>query len=143
MRCCFLPHSETVLDFFQGGGNCNIDEDTLMSLLNTACEREPTVPSSFLAVKFNNVEAEQSKSQEISPPQLAVRSSDHLRSLPCQVKVKEPTFIFAKVYLFWMVCGAGCPLQMRNEPLLSREHLIFPYNFILRIQSTVKRRNVQ
>ncbi|KFP45967.1 hypothetical protein N323_02547, partial [Cathartes aura] len=72
-----------------GGGNCSIDEDTLMSLLNTSCEREATVPSPFHAVKFNNVEAEQSKSQEISPSQLAVPSSHHLRSLPCQVKEME------------------------------------------------------
>ncbi|KGL94490.1 hypothetical protein N301_14245, partial [Charadrius vociferus] len=74
-----------------GGGNCNID-DTLMSLVNTGCEREAIVPSPVHAVKcFNNVEAKQSKSQEISTPQLAVRSSQHLRSLPCQAKVMEVT----------------------------------------------------
>ncbi|KFV59478.1 hypothetical protein N328_00942, partial [Gavia stellata] len=70
-----------------GGGNCNIDEDSLMSLLNTNCERESTVLSPFHAVKFNNVEAEQSKSRKISSPQLAVGSSHQLRSLPRQVKL--------------------------------------------------------
>ncbi|KFP96719.1 hypothetical protein N329_06328, partial [Haliaeetus albicilla] len=72
-----------------GGGNCSIDEDTLVSLLSASCEREATVPSPFHAVKFNTAEAVQSKSQKISPPQLAIRSSHHLRSLSCQVKEME------------------------------------------------------
>ncbi|KFP14906.1 hypothetical protein Z169_04838, partial [Egretta garzetta] len=81
-----------------GGGNCSIDEGTLMSLLNPGCEREAAVPSPFHAVKFNNVGAEQSKSQEISSPQLAVRSSHHLRSLLCQVKVKEQKSNFTQFH---------------------------------------------
>lgn len=97
MRCCFIPCSETVLGLFQGGGNSSMDEDTLMSLLNASCEREAIGPSPLHAVNFNKVEAEKPKGQEISPPRLAVRSSHHLSSLPCQVKVKELTFTFAKV----------------------------------------------
>ncbi|KFQ72070.1 hypothetical protein N335_02645, partial [Phaethon lepturus] len=63
------------------GGNCGIDQDALVSLLNTSCEREAAVPSPFHALKFSSVEAEQSKTQEILPPQLAVRSSYHRKSL--------------------------------------------------------------
>ncbi|XP_009475465.1 PREDICTED: protein FAM47E-like [Nipponia nippon] len=74
-----------------GGGNCGMEEDNLMSLLTTSYEREATLPSPSLAVKFNNMEAERSRSQEASSPQLAVRSSRHRRSLPCQVKVPSQT----------------------------------------------------
>ncbi|KFQ93126.1 hypothetical protein Y956_15917, partial [Nipponia nippon] len=74
-----------------GGGNCGMEEDNLMSLLTTSYEREATLPSPSLAVKFNNMEAERSRSQEASSPQLAVRSSRHRRSLPCQVKEMKVT----------------------------------------------------
>jgi len=94
MRCCFLPHSETVLGLlFQGGGNCNIDEDALITLLNTSSEREATVPSPYHALKFNNVQAEQAKGQKISSLPLAVTNSHHLRTLPCQVKVKAHIYV--------------------------------------------------
>ncbi|XP_075278202.1 protein FAM47E [Opisthocomus hoazin] len=72
-----------------GGGNCNIDEDALITLLNTSSEREATVPSPYHALKFNNVQAEQAKGQKISSLPLAVTNSHHLRTLPCQVKEKD------------------------------------------------------
>ncbi|KAK4818361.1 hypothetical protein QYF61_011653 [Mycteria americana] len=62
-----------------------------MSLVS--CDKEATVSSPFHAVKFNSVGAEQSKSQEVSSPQLAVRSSHHLRSLCCQVKKQRKWWI--------------------------------------------------
>ncbi|KAM6206083.1 protein FAM47E-like [Sarcoramphus papa] len=107
-----------------GGGNCSIDEDTLMSLLNTSCEREATVPSPFHAVKFNNVEAEQSKSQETSPPQLAVPSSHHLRSLPCQVKVPSQTKREKMRYGAWYLDPKTWRKQKANEPLKAPEATI-------------------
>ncbi|KFR11411.1 hypothetical protein N306_13380, partial [Opisthocomus hoazin] len=78
-----------------GGGNCNIDEDALITLLNTSSEREATVPSPYHALKFNNVQAEQAKGQKISSLPLAVTNSHHLRTLPCQVKEMEVTQLYS------------------------------------------------
>ncbi|XP_059682701.1 protein FAM47E [Gavia stellata] len=107
-----------------GGGNCNIDEDSLMSLLNTNCERESTVLSPFHAVKFNNVEAEQSKSRKISSPQLAVGSSHQLRSLPRQVKVPSQTKWEKIRYGVWWLDPKTQRKQKANEPLKAPEAAI-------------------
>ncbi|KAM9663241.1 protein FAM47E-like [Morphnus guianensis] len=107
-----------------GGGNCSVDEDTLVSLLNTSCEREATVPSPFHAVKFNTAEAEQPKSQEISPPQLAIRSSHHLRSLSCQVKDLSQTKWEKIRYGAWYLDPKTWRKQKANEPLKAPEATI-------------------
>ncbi|XP_072191197.1 uncharacterized protein [Excalfactoria chinensis] len=77
-----------------GGGNWNIDEDALRSLLSTSCEREATFPVPFRAVKLH-VQPEQSKSQEASPPKTAVRCSHQLGCLPCQVKEIEDAQLYS------------------------------------------------
>ncbi|XP_074883030.1 protein FAM47E [Buteo buteo] len=107
-----------------GGGNCSIDEGTLVSLLNASCEREATVPSPFHAVKFNTAEAVQSKSQEISPPQLAIRSSHYLRGLSCQVKVLSQTKWEKIRYGAWYLDPKTWRKQKANEPLKAPEATI-------------------
>lgn len=69
-----------------GGGNCNIDEDALMNLFSTSCESKATLPTPFHIVQLSNMQAEQPKGQEISPPWAAGRSSHHIRHQPCHVK---------------------------------------------------------
>ncbi|KAM9580767.1 protein FAM47E-like [Guaruba guarouba] len=98
-----------------GGGNWNIDEDALMRLLNTSCEREATDPSLFNAVKFINMETKQLKSQGMSPPQLAVRSSHYLRSLPCQVMVPSQTKWEKIRYGAWYLDPKTWRKQKANE----------------------------
>ncbi|XP_030348360.1 protein FAM47E-like isoform X2 [Strigops habroptila] len=107
-----------------GGGNWNIDEDTLTSLLNASCEREATVPLPFSAVKFINMETKQFKSQDISPPQLAVRSSHYLRSLPCQVKFPSQTKWEKTRYGAWYLNPKTWRKQKANEPLKAPEATI-------------------
>ncbi|KAM6071875.1 protein FAM47E-like [Theristicus caerulescens] len=107
-----------------GGGNCSMDEDNLMSLLNTSCEREATVPSPSPAMKFNNVDAEQSRSQETSSPQLAVRSSHRLRSLPRQVKVPSQTKWEKIRYGAWYLDPTTWRTQKVTEPLKAPEATI-------------------
>ncbi|XP_004941230.2 uncharacterized protein LOC422643 isoform X1 [Gallus gallus] len=74
-----------------GGGNWNIDEDTLRSLLSTSREREATLPTPFCAVKLD-VQPKQSKSQEATPPKIAVRSS---HQLGCHVKEMEVAQLYS------------------------------------------------
>ncbi|XP_068797079.1 protein FAM47E [Struthio camelus] len=69
-----------------GGGNCNIDEDTLMNLFSTSCESKVTLPTPFHIGKLRNMQAEQPKSQEVSPLWAAVKSSHRIRHLPCHIK---------------------------------------------------------
>ncbi|XP_052539214.1 uncharacterized protein LOC128080718 isoform X2 [Tympanuchus pallidicinctus] len=77
-----------------GGGNWNIDEDALKSLFSISLGREVTLPTPFCAVKLC-VQPEQSKSQEASPPKIAVRSSHQLGCLPCQVKGIEVAQLYS------------------------------------------------
>ncbi|XP_032841455.2 protein FAM47E isoform X2 [Tyto alba] len=107
-----------------GGGNCNIDEGALTSLLNTSCEREAAVPSLFRAVKFNTVQAELPKCQGISLPRLPIRSSHHLRSLPCQVKVPAPPKWEKIRYGAWYLDPKTWRKQKENEPLKAPEATI-------------------
>ncbi|XP_054060223.1 protein FAM47E [Rissa tridactyla] len=104
-----------------GGGNSSMDEDTLMSLLNASCEREATGPSPLHAVNFNKVEAEKPKGREISPPQLAVRSSHHLSSLPCQVKVPSQPKGEKIRYGAWYLDPTKWRKQKANKPLKAPE----------------------
>ncbi|KFV87672.1 hypothetical protein N308_12753, partial [Struthio camelus australis] len=71
-----------------GGGNCNIDEDTLMNLFSTSCESKVTLPTPFHIGKLRNMQAEQPKSQEVSPLWAAVKSSHRIRHLPCHIKME-------------------------------------------------------
>ncbi|XP_053922246.1 protein FAM47E [Cuculus canorus] len=100
----------------KGEGNCNVDEDTPKGLLNTSCERGATVPLPSYAVKYNNVETEQLKSQEISLPPLAV-GSYHLGSLPCQDKVPSQTKRGKIKYGAWYLDPEMWRKRKANGPL--------------------------
>ncbi|XP_064366503.1 uncharacterized protein LOC112985140 [Dromaius novaehollandiae] len=72
-----------------GGGNCSIDEDALMKLFSASCESKATLPTLFHVVQLNNMQAEQPKGQELSPPWATGRSCHHISHRPCYVKEME------------------------------------------------------